>query len=568
MPRMRLELRLSLLYFALATLWIILSDALLAAVAVPEIVSAAQTYKGALFVFVTSLLLFVLLSREMGRRRKADRAAREGEMKFSYLFLNNPLPMWIYDLETLAFLDVNQAAIDQYGYSRAEFLSLKITDIRPPEDVPRLMENLAEARPALQRSGLWRHRLKNGQIIYVDIVSYEVRFDGCAAALVVAHNVTESIRARRDLQESSERLKAVFNASPVAIFVFDTEGRIRLSNPAAEQMYGWGAAELIGQRPPFVPPDKTAEFDALIRRALTDEIVTNFETERVRRDGELVQVSISTAAIHDADSAVYEVVAVDSDITERKRMEADLLEKEKLRLALNKEVELRNMRDRFMSMVSHEFRNPLSVIVSSGDMLERYYPRLSEESRSEHFANIRTYASRLTDMLDDILALLRAESIGPEFKPTPVDLAQLCEKAVGEARLKAQNQWQIHFANLSGQTIIKADEKLLRHALNNLLSNAMKYSPPQSVVSVKLWQDDQRLHIQVADQGIGIPPENLKRLFEPFYRAENVGDIPGTGLGLAITKQAVELHNGQLEVESAVGLGSVFTIHLPASLTT
>ncbi|MBC6937470.1 MAG: PAS domain S-box protein [Chloroflexi bacterium] len=262
MRTMRLELRLSLLYFALATLWIILSDALLAAVAVPEIVSAGQTYKGALFVFVTSLLLFALLSREMGHRRKADRAAREGEMKFSYLFLNNPLPMWIYDLETLAFLDVNQAAIGQYGYSRAEFLNLKITDIRPPEDVPRLMENLAEARPALQRSGLWRHRLKNGQIIYVDIVSYEVRFDGRKAALVVAHNVTESIQARRDLQESSERLKAVFNASPVAIFVFDTEGRIRLSNPAAEQMYGWGAAELIGQRPPFVPPGKIGEFDA------------------------------------------------------------------------------------------------------------------------------------------------------------------------------------------------------------------------------------------------------------------------------------------------------------------
>lgn len=562
---MKIETRLSLAYFILATLWIILSDAVLSAVAIPELVNTIQTYKGALFVIVTSLLLFALLHWEFERRRRSERAALESRANFRYLFLNNPLPMWVYDLETLQFLDVNEAAIDQYGYSRDEFLSMRITDIRPSEDVPRLLEHATRDRPALQHGGVWRHRYKNGDVVSVDITSHRLDFAGHDAVLIVAQNVTDRISAQDALRESNAALQAVILAAPLAIFRFNPQGIIQLCNPAAERLFGWNASELVGSFPPYIGAEYRDEFIDIVKRTCGGEIIISHETQRMRKDGSFIHVSISTAPIQDAGGAVKEIIAMVMDITERKRMEAELLEQERLRLALNKEIELRNLRGRFMSMVSHEFRNPLAVISTSTGMLERYYDRMSDESRQASFARVQTHIKYLAEMLDDILTLLHTESIGPDFQPVSLDLVDLCKRLVTETSLQVQETHQIEWLTHVPQASIQGDPKLLQQALNNLLSNAVKYSPPESTIQMEITWDDHQINIQVKDQGIGIPSGDLKRLFEPFFRAENVGSIPGNGLGLAIVQQAVELHGGQLQVESELGVGSIFTVHLPAN---
>ena len=143
-------------------------------------------------------------------RKRAEQVLRESEAGFRYLFANNPHPMWVYDLDTLAFLEVNDTAVDYYGYSRSEFLNMKIADIRPPEDVPRLLENVRQERGAVQRSGRWRHRLKDGRIIDVEISSHTLEFAGRRAALVVAHDITERKRAEEMLQESEKRHRSLF----------------------------------------------------------------------------------------------------------------------------------------------------------------------------------------------------------------------------------------------------------------------------------------------------------------------------------------------------------------------
>ncbi len=561
---MKFEVRVSFAYLILATLWIILSDALLAAIPIPALVNTLQTYKGALFVMVTALLLFVLLRWELSLRRHSEQAVQRSESNFRYLFINNPLPMWVYDLETLRFLDVNAAATQQYGYSREEFLSMRILDIRPQEDVPRLLEQLKAERPPLQQSGLWRHRYRDGTIIDVEITSHQLDFAGRPAALVVAQNMTERVKAQTALHESNALLNAIINAAPLAIFRFDTNGVIQMCNPAAETIFGWSAAEMLGRRPPFVPPHLTEEFVGLLRRSLTGEPFVGYQTTRQRKDGTMIDVAVSAASLPDAQS----VVSVVADITEVKQMEAERLENERLHLALNKEVELRNLRGRFMSMVSHEFRNPLAIIASSNSMLERYYDRMQPAGRAEHFATIDTQVKRLTELLDDILTILRLESIGPDFKPTALDLVELSSRLASEMRLQTQNARQIEFSSPISQAPIQGDAKMLRHAIGNLLSNAVKYSPPQSTVQLEIGTQDDQFVVRVKDQGIGIPPENLTRLFEPFYRADNVGDIPGSGLGLAITRQAAELHGGRLVVDSVVGVGSTFTIYLPGNTTT
>lgn len=561
---MKIETRLSIAYFILATLWIIFSDAVLSAVAIPPLVNTIQTYKGALFVIVTSLLLFAVLHWEFERRQRAEQAEQQGKANFRYLFLNNPLPMWVYDRNTLDFLDVNEAAVDQYGYSRDEFLSMRITDIRPPEDVPRLLEHVKQDRLPLQHGGLWRHRYKNGDIVNVEITSHWLDFAGHDAVLVVAQNVTDRITAQNALRESSAALQAVIMAAPLAIFRFNPQGIIQMCNPAAERIFGWKASELVGYFPRYVGANYREEFLDMLNRTCNGETILGLETQRVRKDGTIIDVRISTAPIRSADGTVKEMIALVADITERKRMEAELLEQERLRLALNKEIELRNLRARFMSMVSHEFRNPLAVIATSTGMLERYYDRMSAESRQANFGRVQTHIKYLTEMLDDILTLLHTESIGPDFKPVTLDLVDLCDQLVGEMRLQVEETHQIEWVSHVPKAFIQGDPKLLQHALNNLLTNAVKYSPPQSTIHMEITHKDHQVNICVKDQGIGIPPDELKRLFEPFYRAENVGSIPGNGLGLAIAQQAVELHGGQLKVESELGVGSTFTIRLPA----
>ncbi|MBI5667706.1 MAG: PAS domain S-box protein [Chloroflexi bacterium] len=562
---MKFELRLSLIYCVLATLWIILSDAVLAAIPIPALVNTVQTYKGGLFVIVTSLLLYALLRWEGTIQRRSEQTVQRREESFRHLFQNNPLPMWVYNLDTLAFLDVNEAAIDQYGYSRDEFLAMRITDIRPEEDIPRLLESATRNRTPLQHSGLWRHRYKDGRMVDVEIVSHRLDYAGHDAVLVVAQNVTDRVKAQAALRQTNETLQAVFNAAPLAIFRFDEQGLIRMCNPAAERMFGWSQAELVGRFPPFVPAERSEQFLELIRGVLAGEPLAGFETQRQRKDGSRIDVSIYAAPIRDTNGTAQEVISVTADITERKQMQANLLEQERLRLALNKEIELRNLRNRFMSMVSHEFRNPLAIIASSSGLIERYYERMSADARRDHFVTIQAQIKHLAEMLDEILTLLHSESLSPEFKRAPLNLAELCNQLVADTRLQVQDTRQIEYSVSAPEITLEGDSKLLHHAIGNLLSNAVKYSPPQSRIRVELTQTDDQIMLAVQDEGIGVPEENRKLLFEPFYRGDNVGDIPGTGLGLAITQQAVDLHGGRVEVESEIGQGSTFRLYLPAA---
>ncbi len=200
------ELRLSIGYFIIAVIWIVFSDSILHDLFSfnTSFLILAQTYKGLLFVSLTAIILYLTLRREFAKRRQIYKSLSEREDDFRYLFMHNPLPMWVYDLETLAFLDVNATAVEHYGYSRQEFLSMRITDIRPEEEVPRLLEDISSGRPVLQASGVWKHRLKNKSIIDVEITSHRLDFTGRKAILVVAHNVTKRIRMEAELREKEQ----------------------------------------------------------------------------------------------------------------------------------------------------------------------------------------------------------------------------------------------------------------------------------------------------------------------------------------------------------------------------
>lgn len=252
-----------------------------------------------------------------------------------------------------------------------------------------------------------------------------------------------------------------------------------------------------------------------------------------------------------------EVMAIMRDITKRKQAEAELF------LALEKEKELNELKSRFVSMTSHEFRTPLTTILGSAELLEHYSQKWPEEKKQRHIQRIQHTVQHMTQLLNDVLVLGKAEAGKLEFNPQSLDLEQFCLNLTEELKLDASHQHNLTFVNHAQAIQANMDEKLLRHILNNLLSNAIKYSSSGSNVKFELSCQDDRAIFRIQDEGIGIPEEDEQRLFESFHRAKNVGNIPGTGLGLAIVRNAVDLHGGKISVNSKVGIGTTFTVTIP-----
>lgn len=231
--------------------------------------------------------------------------------------------------------------------------------------------------------------------------------------------------------------------------------------------------------------------------------------------------------------------------------------------ALEKEKELSDLKSRFIAMTSHEFRTPLTGILSSTELIETYGQKMSEQKKTEVFARIKRAITNMTRLLDDVLVISKSHESKLEFKPVMLDLTQFCNEIAEEMQLCTGSKNPINFVSSFPNIVGKLDENLLRLILTNLLSNAVKYSPKGSRVDFELNNQAGEAVIQIKDQGIGIPLEDQSRLFENFYRAGNVNTIPGTGLGLSIVKQVVDLHGGQIAFSSEVGVGTAFWVKIP-----
>lgn len=246
-----------------------------------------------------------------------------------------------------------------------------------------------------------------------------------------------------------------------------------------------------------------------------------------------------------------------SEITSRKRLE------EELTLSLEKEKELSELKSRFVSMASHEFRTPLTIILSTSELLEHYNDKWTVEKRHQLFQRIQEAVSHMTGLLEDILVLGQADEAKIEVNPVRLDLGKFCREHLQEAAYHLISNHRINFSSPAISIEALLDKKLLRHIFANLFSNAFKYSPGCPEVWFELACEEGWAVIRVRDQGIGIPPEDLKHMFEPFHRAANTGEIGGTGLGLTIVKRFVEIQAGQISVESLMGAGTTVTVRFP-----
>ncbi|HEY9618239.1 MAG TPA: PAS domain S-box protein [Microcoleaceae cyanobacterium] len=463
-------------------------------------------------------------------------------------FLGHTLPLELFPLEQRLF----------FTQGKVRVVSNLETDEAPSQLKEFLQQFQVKARlvvPILQRDQLWgllavHQCTQPHQWLQADIELLQQLADQVGIAL----SQSQLLAAAR---ESEQRFRAMANSAPVLLWMADTDGQLNFFNQSwltftgrtLEQEMGQGWAE-------GVHTDDYQYFMDTYLSAFQSRQSFQIENRLRRADGKYRWVlNTGTPRFH-PDGSFAGYIGSCVDISDRKQAELKLLR------ALEQEKELNELKSRFISMTSHEFRTPLSTILASSELLEYYSHLWSDAEKQEHLKTIQTAVQHMIKMLDEVLMLGSAEAGKLSYRPTWLNLEAFCHKLVTQMQLSTTN----HLVNLSFNCLmpkVYMDEKLLRHVLNNLLSNGIKYSPVGGVVLMEVSCDDQQMVFSVKDQGIGIPPTDQCRLFETFHRAANVGTIPGTGLGLAIVKQCVDVMGGRITVASEVGVGTEFRVTLP-----
>ncbi|MDX2078214.1 MAG: ATP-binding protein [bacterium] len=283
------------------------------------------------------------------------------------------------------------------------------------------------------------------------------------------------------------------------------------------------------------------------------------------RDGRLLWTDWEFIAIQDDMGHIIEIQAVGLDATSRVLAEEARIETQALRIALEKQAELNEIKIRMMRRISHEFRTPLSIILSSTNLLDNYSDQMSKEKRDEKMSHIYAEIDRLTQMLSDMARILQGQ-LDYTFSPVLTNVSEMIRKIIARYQLSdPTHQHPIVFVIPDNFPLVTIDNNLLDIILNNLLSNALKYSPELTPVTIEIKQIQTHLVLTVNDKGIGILESELEHIFDPFYRGSNFGEVAGIGLGLSLVKNAVETHGGAISVMSKGGEGTTFTVTLPLS---
>ncbi|MBB5396830.1 PAS domain-containing sensor histidine kinase [Mucilaginibacter sp. AK015] len=369
--------------------------------------------------------------------------------------------------------------------------------------------------------------------------------------------------------ENEAGFKALFQYATVGILVVSSGGRIELSNPAVEKLFGYEKTELTGQLIELLVPEgfrhsHVHHREGYFKKPKARPMGYGLNLFARKKDGTQFPVEISLGHYQLDNESL--AVAFVTDITERQRFNDELEAKVKERTleltqSLEREKELNDMKSRFVAMASHEFRTPLSAILSSRTLAESYTKAEQEDKRKRHISRIRASVKNLTVILDEFLSLDKVEQGKVEIERETFDLYDFAEDLVEEVNGMLKNGQHIRFS-YNGVRNITQDKKILRNIMLNLLSNAVKYSGEQQTVylDIDADNDQKKVVIRVRDEGIGIPQEDQKNLFNKFYRAKNATNIQGTGLGLTIVKQYVELLNGDISFISEPNQGTTFTI--------
>lgn len=468
-------------------------------------------------------------------RAKLEEALKDSEERYRLLFDCTPQPIWVYDEDTLVFLAVNEASILTYGYSRDEFLTMTIKDVRPKEDVPALLIQTAAGIDGPVLTSPWRHQKKDGSVIYVEITSHPLLFGKRRARLVIATDVTdrklhdeEQKRMHASIQQSAIEWRQTFNAMDFPVLIVDLEGRIRRLNRAAQEVAESEKEEIIGQQIASAglgePWQKAAELLKHIREGGGARLA------EVRDHATGKTWSITIYLIHEFGSVGERAILIAQDITNRTELEASL-----------RRSEMMSLLGSLVAGVAHEVRNPLFGISS---ILDAFETRFSERTEYLRYMNVlRDELARLNILMEELLEYgkpFQGELYLAALDDVVTKSLRSCVPVAEIARVRLVNKVNPKLPR------VLVDRRRLSKVFVNLIENAIQHSPAEATVVVEARETREAnqfwLDCAVKDEGKGIAVEEIPNIFEPFFTKRR----GGTGLGLAIAKKIMEEHGGSL----------------------
>ena len=475
------------------------------------------------------------LARDITERKRFEEALRDSEERYRLLFESTPQPIWVYNEDTLGFLAVNEAATRIYGYSRDEFLGMTIDDLLPQEDIPTLIIKNASDPDELVISSPWRHQTRDKKIIYVEMSSHPVVFDGKNSRLVIVNDVTErklldekQQRLHTSLQQSAAEWRQTFNAIDFPVLIVDLKGEIKRSNSAAEQIIGINAEQIVGKT-----VSELGEHEPWKKATALIETIRHYHTplsEEVKDEATGKTWAITLYHINEFGSVGERAILIAQDITKRAELEASL-----------RQSEMMSLLGSLVAGVAHEVRNPLFGISS---ILDAFETRFSDRTEYLRYTNVlRDEIGRLTVLMEELL------EYGKPFRGDLylVSIEEMVARSV-RACLPAAEVAQVNLNSSVEESLpkIKIDRRRLSKVFVNLIENAIQHSPSGTTVNVEASRifdaGNEWVECAIRDSGPGILAEDMPKIFEPFFSKRR----GGTGLGLAIAQRIMQEHGGKL----------------------
>jgi len=500
----------------------------------------------------------------------AEQARNRSEEKYRLLFEANPNAMWVLDSDTRRFLAVNDAAIDRYGYSREEFVAMTIEDIFAPEEAPKLREYFVSSplngARGLTHAGVWRHRLKDGTVIDAELTAHDHEFEGRAARVVLALDVTERTRTDQALRRSEARFRDLFENASDLIATVDLDERLTAVNEAFARRLGYTQDELIG-RPirEFVPPEWHEQLEQAGQGKLSHQVeATTYEHELVARDGHRIPVEVASRVVEEEGRPVG-IQAICRDLGDRQR--ADKLEGQ-----LRQAQRLESV-GKLAGGIAHDFNNLLTLISGYTEaLLEQADPASAAE-----LAEIAAAATRATTLTRQLLAFSRRQVLQPQvidLNAIVNGMTPMLSRLIGaDIELAAPLDPELD--------PVLADPGQIEQVLLNLVVNARDAMPSGGRLTIETGNvelDDAYIEqhpeasrgrhamLAVTDTGTGMAPGIIAQVFEPFFTTKPVGSGTGLGLGLGLSTVygIAKQSGGSIWIYSEPGKGSSFKVYLPA----
>lgn len=505
---------------------------------------------------------FILSSiNDITYQKETENAIRESEKKYRYMFDNNPQPMWIYDFETLAFLEVNQATVDHYGYSREEFRVMTLNDIRLAEDVPTFLDEIKHYTQVKISGVERRHIKKSGELMVVEITSHSVIYNGREARHVLVNDITLRKNAEELLRETKETLSLYIENSFDVIFTLDFEGTFVFASPAWERHFGFPTSEIIGKSfIPYVhPEDAQPLFEYLNQIFITRKSETS-PAYRVRHiNGDWRWFICNGTPYFDA-KGKPQFIGVGRDITEQRRAESEIkLNNEQL-------IKAHAEKDKFFSIIAHDLRSPFSSFLGLTQIMDEELSELSIDETHELAHSMRNSAYNLFRLLENLLQWAQMQQGLMPFKPEVLHLMSVVDECTAISSEPAKNKGINLTTDIQDDIMVFADSNALQTIIRNLVSNAMKFTPKRGTICVSAkTSTGKNIEISIRDTGIGMTAEMVDHLFRPDVQTSRKGTEgePSSGLGLMLCKEFIEKQDGKIWVESEEGTGTTFHFTIP-----